>query len=235
MSRIHRTTSLQCSLFTIAASGHGADVVLHHLGENTLKDTEAVKQAIESNGRKAILVAGDIGDPSTAEKVSPVHPTPLWILIRCQIVTEAIKAFSRIDILISNAGICPFHTFLDMPNDLWKKVQNVNLDGSFYITRAVANQMAAQEPKGGSIVAISSISALMGGAGQTHYTPTKAGIKSLMESCAIALGPMGIRCNSILPGEYVHGCISILVLTLLQERSRQPSTSMTWRTRASAQ
>lgn len=164
-----------------------------------------------------------------------MHPTPLWILIRCQIVTEAIKAFSRIDILISNAGICPFHTFLDMPNDLWKKVQNVNLDGSFYITRAVANQMAAQEPKGGSIVAISSISALMGGAGQTHYTPTKAGIKSLMESCAIALGPMGIRCNSILPGEYVHGCISILVLTLLQERSRQPSTSMTWRTRASAQ
>ena len=135
--------------------------------------------------------------------------------MRCQIVTESVKAFSRIDVLVSNAGICPFHTFLDMPNDLWKKVQNVNLDGSFYITRAVANQMAAQEPRGGSIVAISSISALMGGAGQTHYTPTKAGIKSLMESCAIALGPMGIRCNSILPGEYVQGCISILVLTLL--------------------
>lgn len=113
------------------------------------------------------------------------------------------KAFSRIDVLVSNAGICPFHTFLDMPDSLWKKVQNVNLDGSFYITRAVANQMAAQEgPRGGSIVAISSISALMGGAGQTHYTPTKAGIKSLMESCAIALGAMGIRCNSILPGAF---------------------------------
>lgn len=215
MSRIHRKTTLQCSLFTIAASRHGADVVLHHLGENTLKDTEAVKQSIESNGRKAILVAGDIGDPSTAEKVSPVCPPPLCVLMRCQIVTEAVKAFSRIDVLVSNAGICPFHTFLDMPNDLWKKVQNVNLDGSFYITRAVANQMATQEPRGGSIVAISSISALMGGAGQTHYTPTKAGIKSLMESCAIALGPMGIRCNSILPGEFVQGCISILVLTLL--------------------
>lgn len=89
-----------------------------------------------------------------------------------------------------------------MPDELWKKVQNVNLDGSFYITRAVANQMAKQEPRGGSIVAISSISALMGGAEQTHYTPTKAGIKSLMESCAIALGPMGIRCNSILPGRF---------------------------------
>ncbi|KAI5451206.1 L-rhamnose-1-dehydrogenase [Naganishia albida] len=168
----------------IAASRHGADVVLHHLGNSTLKDTEAVKKKIEANGRKAILVAGDIGDPATA----------------ISIVSEAIKAFNRIDVLVSNAGICPFHTFLDMPDELWKKVQNVNLDGSFYITRAVANQMAKQEPRGGSIVAISSISALMGGAGQTHYTPTKAGIKSLMESCAIALGPMGIRCNSILPG-----------------------------------
>ena len=53
----------------------------------------------------------------------------------------------------------------------------------------------------GSIVAISSISALMGGGEQCHYTPTKAGIKSLMESTAIALGPLGIRCNSVLPGK----------------------------------
>ena len=79
--------------------------------------------------------------------------------------------------LFSNAGICPFHEFLDMPNDLWKRVQAVNLDGSFYITKAVANQMVAQTPQGGAIVAISSISALVGGAQQTHYTPTKAGIK----------------------------------------------------------
>jgi L-rhamnose 1-dehydrogenase len=86
--------------------------------------------------------------------------------------------------------------------------------------------MAAQSPPGGSIIAISSISALVGGGEQTHYTPTKAGIKSessmlplfvrfwllthrgplgLMESCAIALGPKGIRCNSILPGSSCSG------------------------------
>jgi hypothetical protein len=57
-----------------AASRHGADVVLHHLGESTLEDTQAVKQVIESNGRKAILVAGDIGDPETAKSVSPFFP-----------------------------------------------------------------------------------------------------------------------------------------------------------------
>lgn len=59
----------------IAASRHGADVVLHHLGESTLEDTQAVKREIESNGRKAILVAGDIGDPATATKVSSPNPT----------------------------------------------------------------------------------------------------------------------------------------------------------------
>lgn len=59
--------------------------------------------------------------------------------------------------------------------------------------------MVAQN-RGGSIIGISSISALVGGALQTHYTPTKAGILSLMQSCACALGQYNIRCNALLPG-----------------------------------
>jgi L-rhamnose 1-dehydrogenase len=57
-----------------------------------------------------------------------------------------------------------------------------------------------RQKSGGSVIAISSISALVGGELQTHYTPTKAGLLSLMQSTAIALGPHGIRCNAILPG-----------------------------------
>lgn len=60
--------------------------------------------------------------------------------------------------------------------------------------------MTSQSPPGGSIIGVSSISALVGGGQQTHYTPTKAGILSLMQSCAIALGKHGIRCNALLPG-----------------------------------
>lgn len=75
-----------------------------------------------------------------------------------------------------------------------------NLDGSFYATQAAARQMASQKPSGGSIIGISSVSALVGGGLQTHYTPTKAGILSLMQSCAVALGRYSIRCNAILPG-----------------------------------
>lgn len=58
----------------------------------------------------------------------------------------------------------------------------------------------AQSPAGGSIIGVSSISALVGGGEQTHYTPTKAGVLSLMQSCAVALGKYNIRCNALLPG-----------------------------------
>ena len=58
----------------------------------------------------------------------------------------------------------------------------------------------AKQGDGGSIIGISSISALVGGGQQTHYTPTKAGILSLMNSMAVALAKYKIRCNSLLPG-----------------------------------
>jgi len=84
--------------------------------------------------------------------------------------------------------------------DLLKSTVSINLEGAFFAVQAAARQMKEQSPQGGSIIGVSSISALVGGAGQTHYTPTKAGILSLMQSCACALGPYRIRCNALLPG-----------------------------------
>ncbi|KAL7422338.1 L-rhamnose-1-dehydrogenase [Cryptotrichosporon argae] len=168
----------------IAAAKNGADLVLHHLGDSTLSDIHEVEREVAAAGGRSVTVAGDIALPETATAI----------------VSAAVTTFTRLDVLVSNAGICPFHAFLSLPHDLWRRVQDVNLNGAFYAVQAAAAQMAAQTPPGGSIVAVSSISALMGGGEQAHYTPTKAGLKSLMESCAIALGPMGIRCNSVLPG-----------------------------------
>src|SRR3546814_9430176 len=84
----------------------------------------------------------------------------------------------------------------------------VNMHVAYFMVQAAANQMVKQGD-GGSIFAMSSISALVGGEYQTHYTPTKAGVLSLMQSCAIALGKHGIRCNALLPG------------TILTERSEE--------------
>lgn len=86
-----------------------------------------------------------------------------------------------------------------MDHDLFSSTVRINLDGAFYSCQAAARQMATQGD-GGSIIAISSISALVGGGLQTHYTPTKAGVLSLMQSMAVALGKHKIRCNALLPG-----------------------------------
>lgn len=77
----------------------------------------------------------------------------------------------------------------------------VNLIGAFHAIQAAAQQMAKnQTPPGGSIIGISSISALVGGGRQAHYTPTKAGVVSVIQSAAVALGQYNIRCNALLPG-----------------------------------
>lgn len=75
----------------------------------------------------------------------------------------------------------------------------VNVNGAFYSCQAAARQMVAQG-RGGSIIGISSISALVGGGLQTHYTPTKAAVLSMIQSMAIALAKDNVRCNALLPG-----------------------------------
>lgn len=132
-------------------------------------------------------LAGDVTDPATGPKL----------------VAFALETFrsSRLDVCVSNAGICTFAEFLDLPADLYSRTVRTNLDGAFYVVQAAARQMALhQSPPGGSVIGISSISALVGGGGQTHYTPTKAGVLSLMQSTAVALGRYGVRCNALLPG-----------------------------------
>ena len=165
----------------IESARHGADVAIH---SNKGGDVAAeVIGEIEALGRRAIHVEGDVAEHESA----------------ATFVNAAVEAFGRVDVFVSNAGICPFHAFLDMPPETLKRTMEVNLHGAWFMTQAAANQMVKQG-NGGAIIAVSSISALVGGEYQTHYTPTKAGVHSLMQSCAIALGKHGIRCNSVLPG-----------------------------------
>jgi L-rhamnose 1-dehydrogenase len=165
----------------IEAARHGADVAINYLGHGD--GAASAVAEIERLGRRAIAVEGDVADRETATAF----------------VRAATGALGRVDVFVSNAGICPFHSFLDMPPETLERTMQVNLHGAFYMVQAAANQMVAQG-KGGAIVAVSSISALVGGDMQTHYTPTKAGVHSLMQSAAIALGRHGIRCNSVMPG-----------------------------------
>ncbi len=171
---IGRGTAIECAR-------HGADLAL-----NWFRDREGIAQtlaAVRSLGRTAIEMEGDVAERGSAQPF----------------VDAAAQALGGIDVFVSNAGICPFHAFLDTPPEVFERTMAVNLHGAYYMTQAAARRMKEQG-RGGSLIAISSISALVGGGTQAHYTPTKAGVHSLMQSCAIALGPYGIRCNSVMPG-----------------------------------
>ncbi|HEV2441058.1 MAG TPA: SDR family NAD(P)-dependent oxidoreductase [Steroidobacteraceae bacterium] len=171
---IGRGTAIECAR-------HGANLAL-----NWFQDREGIEEtlaAVRALGRKAVEVEGDVAKPASAQRF----------------VEGAARALGGIDVLVSNAGICPFHAFLDTPAEVFERTMAVNLHGAYYMTQAAAQRMKEQG-HGGSLIAISSISALVGGGTQAHYTPTKAGVHSLMQSCAIALGAYGIRCNSVMPG-----------------------------------
>ena len=166
----------------IEAARQGADVAINYFDpdDGGAQDTLA---AIRATGRKGIAVKGDVALPASAQAF----------------VGAAVQALGGVDVFVSNAGICPFHAFLDMPHETFERTMAVNLHGAYYMLQAAANQMMKQG-RGGAIIGVSSISAYVGGEYQTHYTPTKAGVLSLMNSLAIALGKHGIRCNAVLPG-----------------------------------
>ena len=165
----------------IGCAQHGANVALNFARD--VAGAEAAVAEIEKLGRRGVAIQGDVADPQTAK----------------DFVAKAVEAFGRVDVFVNNAGICPFHAFLDMPVETFERTMQVNLHGAYFMVQAAANQMVKQGD-GGSIIAMSSISALVGGEYQTHYTPTKAGLHSLMQSVAIALGKHKIRCNSLFPG-----------------------------------
>lgn len=161
-------------------AAEGAQVVVNHPGE---AEAEAVVARIERAGGTAIALAADVADGAAVQ----------------QLFARTVDQFGGVDILVNNAGICPFTEWFEMTEAIFDRTHAVNLKGTFLCSHA-ASRIMRDQGRGGRIISLSSISALVGGRLQTHYTPTKAGVRSLMQSLAIVLGPYGITCNSILPG-----------------------------------
>ncbi|MCE2996453.1 MAG: 3-oxoacyl-ACP reductase FabG [Cyclobacteriaceae bacterium] len=113
-------------------------------------------------------------------------------------VAEAKKHFSRIDILINNAGITKDRTLLKMSKEEWDDVISVNLTGVFNCTQAVVPIM--KEQNYGRIVSASSNVAIRGNYGQTNYVATKSAIIGMTKVWALELGRFGITANCIAPG-----------------------------------
>src|SRR4051794_5898523 len=154
----------------IGCARHGADVAI-----NFAHDSEGANSAIaeiQALGRKAVAIRGDVAEPETAKSF----------------IAGAVDALGRVDVFVNNAGICPFHAFLDMPVETFERTMRVNMHGAYFMVQAAASQMVKQG-HGGAVIAGGSISAPGGGGYQTPYTPTQARLHSLMQSTAIPLRP----------------------------------------------
>lgn len=158
----------------------GADLVINALHAPNL---EILAGQIEGLGRKAMPVVADISSKADVERM----------------VDAAIEAFGRIDILVCNAGITRFAPFLEMTEEDWDAVIEVDLKGTFLCGQAVAKHMVTR--KYGKIINISSASGL-GARNPTmaNYAASKAGVNNLSRVMALALGEHGINVNVVAPG-----------------------------------
>ena len=115
-----------------------------------------------------------------------------------EMVSKALEKFSRIDVLVNNAGINRDKTFAKMSREQWNEVIDVNLNGVFNVTKAVIKTMIRQGS--GTIINVSSIVGEIGNFGQTNYSASKAALIGFTKSLAKEVAPRGIRVNVIAPG-----------------------------------
>ncbi|PYI06989.1 NAD(P)-binding protein [Aspergillus sclerotiicarbonarius CBS 121057] len=168
----------------------GCNVAVNHLGlpqdevhrHSLLEEVKAIQQKGIEAGR-ILEIPGDVTAPETS----------------IDLIKEAVSQWGKLDIFVANAGVFKQAEFLKIQPALLDHSIDVNIKGCFYSCQAAARQMV-QQGHGGSIIGISSVSALVGGGFQTHYTPTKAAVLSMMQSMAISLGKDQIRCNALMPG-----------------------------------
>lgn len=113
-------------------------------------------------------------------------------------VKEAVNTHKRIDILVNNAGITRDSTLLKMTQEQWQQVIDINLNGVYNCTRAIAPVMT--ENGFGVILNASSVVGLYGNFGQTNYSATKAGVIAMTKTWARELGRKGVRVNAVAPG-----------------------------------
>ncbi len=169
----------------------GASVVIADI--NQALASESAGRITAETGGKALALRCDVTDRANVDAV----------------VAQTIHELGRLDIVVSNAGVCPFLEFIDLDNATWQKTIDVILTGSFNVGQSAARAMIQQNTRrasagsavrGGRIIYVTSLSTIQAASNQADYAAAKSGERMLMATMAIALGKEDITVNAIAPG-----------------------------------
>jgi 3-oxoacyl-[acyl-carrier protein] reductase len=157
----------------------GSDLALAARGQEAL---DAVTRECLALGVRAEAIVLDLGDPASVRAGAE----------------RALRAFGRLDHLVNNAGVTRDGLVMRMKREDWDRVMEVNLGGTYEVTRAVLPAMI--KARYGRIVNVSSVVALMGNPGQANYCAAKAGLVGFTKSLAREVASRGITVNAVAPG-----------------------------------
>ena len=164
----------------ITLAENGFDIVVNYREQNDL--LSSLQEEIESKNVEFLSVQGDVSKYEDAERM----------------IKEIIDKFARIDVLVNNAGITKDTLLMRMQKEDFENVVNVNLVGTFNITKNVVPYMMKQ--RDGRIINLSSVVGISGNAGQANYAASKAGIIGFTKSLAKEVGSRNILVNAVAPG-----------------------------------
>ncbi|MFM0385688.1 SDR family NAD(P)-dependent oxidoreductase [Paraburkholderia dipogonis] len=171
----------------VAMSAAGAAVVINDVGASldgggrSSSPAEETKAIIEAQGGRACISTDSVAEWAGAQRI----------------VLAALDTFGRVDAVVNNAGILRDAMFHKMTPDDWLSVIGVHLNGSFFVSRAAAEQFRAQ--KSGTFVHMTSTSGLIGNLGQANYSAAKLGVAALSKSIALDMARYNVRSNCIAP------------------------------------
>ncbi|MDP6559572.1 MAG: SDR family NAD(P)-dependent oxidoreductase [Candidatus Binatia bacterium] len=178
------------AVVTGGAQGFGRSIALSFAREGArlvvadvkVEGVKGVESEVTSAGTEALAVEANVADEKSIFNLRD----------------KALERFGRVDILVNNAGIYPHSLTLEMAEEEWDRVLDMNLGGNFLCSRAFVPQMRSL--KGGRIICIASGIAYRGTKGGSHYAASKAGIVGFAKALARELAGDGITVNSICPG-----------------------------------
>lgn len=156
------------------------DLIINYVSDKT--DLDELKKHFSEFGTKVLFIKTDITDFGSCEDM----------------IKKSIEEYGKIDVLVNNAGVTKDNLIMRMKEEDFDRVIDINLKGTFNVTKNVIPYMVKQ--KEGKIINISSVVGVVGNAGQSNYSASKAGIIGFTKTLAKELSSRNIRVNAVAPG-----------------------------------